>query len=141
MSEREKVLMIERSMNESQTGNLDALLEEFVRERRYVPEGARVIERINELPLCLQARAPDADAETRWRAWHDGHRIWFIVAQLDQVPGARAEQIALQMSFYDHDAVLVATGVWLRANTGHWTLHSVLNGEPSAQHLQFATAS
>lgn len=131
----------------TQAQHLDALLEEFVRERRYVPEHALLIESLDELPLRLQARARSAQLDAQWRAWTDGHRIWFIVARPVSVAGGQVREITLKMAFYDHDGALAACGVWLRQVTGHWMLHSVLGdeqaatGEHAAAHGQLALAS
>lgn len=122
--------MRKRGMKQAQ--RLSELLDEFVRERRYVPERVPVIESLDDLPLRLQARAKSAGSDTQWRAWTDGHRIWFIVARPIRVPGQQAREITLQMRFYDHDGALAAAGVWLRRVTGHWMLYGVLDDEQDA---------
>lgn len=111
---------------------LSSLLEEFVRERRYVPEHAQAIEALDELPMRLQARAQSSGAASQWGAWSDGHRIWFIVAQPVRVSGEQVREITLRMAFYDHDGALAASGVWLRRVTGNWVLYSVLDDEQAA---------
>jgi hypothetical protein len=117
----------------TQAWPLRVLLEEFARERRYVPERAKVVESVDELPLRLQARANGAQGDAQWHAWSDGHRIWFIVGQHVHVPGERARETMLKIVFYDHDGVLAACGVWLRRVTGHWVLCSVLDDEQACE--------
>ncbi|WP_129782207.1 hypothetical protein [Peristeroidobacter soli] len=124
--------MSKHCMTRGDARRLGALLEEFARERRYVPEDAQGIEALDELPLCLQARARKSDADSQWRAWTDGHRIWFVVAQRVRFPGEEAGEITLKLAFYDHDGVLAATGAWLRRATGQWVLYSVLDDQPVA---------
>lgn len=109
--------------------HFSALLEEFVGERSYVPDGAQVIDSSDDLPPRLQARARGARAETHWRAWTDGHRIWLILAQPVSVPSQQAGEIALKMGFYDQDGVLASCGIWLRRATGGWALYCVLDKE------------
>jgi hypothetical protein len=131
----------------SRAQQLSVLLEEFVRERRYVPERAQVIESLDELPLRLQARANGAQADAQWRAWVDGHRTWFVVGQRVRVPGEQVREITLRIAFYDHDGVQAACGIWLRRDTGHWVLYSVLDEqqaiacERAAAYEQLALAS
>lgn len=109
----------------TQVQQLGTLLDEFVRDRSYVPQRAQAIESLDELPLRLQARATSAPAGSQWRAWADGHRLWFIVGL--RVPSKRARETTLKIFFYDHSGVLAACGIWLRPVTGNWVLYSVLN--------------
>jgi hypothetical protein len=111
----------------SQAASLGALLEEFVRERRYVSEHAQVIDSLDELPLRLQTRAQSVPAGAQWRAWSDEHRIRFIVGERVRIADEQAREITLKITFYDHDGVLAASGVWLRRVTGNWVLCSVLD--------------
>ncbi len=102
-----------------------ALLDDFVRDRHYVPREAQHLESAEELPLCLQAVAASCTPGA-WRAWNLEQRIWFVVAQSACVRPERPLEIALKISFYDHDGSLVAAGIWSRA-TGSWVLQSVLD--------------
>jgi len=128
---------------------VSSLLEEFVRERCYVPAQAQNVAAIDELPLCLQALAQNSSCtNAQWGAWTLDHRIWFVIAQQVHVSTAQSGEIALRIAFYDHDAVLAANGIWVRGATRKWTLHSVLDdeqgavaNEPNARYRQFALAS
>ena len=140
--------MSNHAMPPLQSQRLGSLLEEFVRERRYVPEQAQAIDALDELPLCLQALAPAAGEGAHWGAWSFEHRTWFVVAQQVRVPAEPARDVTLKISFYDHDGALAAVGVWSRSTAGHWSLHSVSDegraaagNEPSARYRQFALAS
>jgi len=120
------------SMPDAQARQLSALLEEFTRERSYVPEDAQAIDSIDELPLSLQARARDASPGGHWRAWAQGHRIWFTTLRPVRIPGGQPREISARISFYDQDGTLAASGVWLRRDTGRWVLYSVLGEEKQA---------
>jgi len=127
---------------------LSSLLEEFVRERRYVPDHAQSIEVLDELPLCLQSLARSSRTDAQWGAWMADQRTWFVIAQQVHAPTEQIGELALKIAFYDHDAVLAAKGIWLREVTRKWTLRSVLDderaavpNEPTARYRQFALAS
>ena len=114
--------------------HFNALLEEFVNERRYIPERTQVIESADCLSRRLQERIRNESADAHWRAWTDGHRIWLIIAELVSVPSQRDEEIALKMGFYDQDGTQAGCGVWLRRGTGQWALYCVLGrDEPAAR--------
>jgi len=111
---------------------LSSLLEEFVRERRYVPDHAQSIEVLDELPLCLQSLARSSRTDAQWGAWMADQRTWFVIAQQVHAPTEQIGELALKIAFYDHDGVLAANGIWLRGPKRKWTLHSVLDHEQAA---------
>lgn len=121
--------------------DLNGLLEEFVIERRYVPDGAQVVASLDDMSLRARARVQGAREDVHWRAWTDGHRTWLILAQPVSVPSQRIGEIALKMGFYDQDGVLACCGTWLRRNTGHWALYYVLDEEQAESLCQAVSYS
>lgn len=114
------------SMESSCHQEIGSLLEEFVRERSYVPDEALAVRSSDELPMCLGVRTADVPADAQWRAWSHGSRIWFIVGQLVREACDDPREIVLKMMFYDHDGALAARGAWLRRPTGQWVLTACL---------------
>lgn len=123
-------------MKSSYYQGIDSLLEEFVRERRYVPDEAVACRSSDELPLCLEERTADVPADAQWRAWSHGSRIWFIVGQLVREARDDPREIVLKMTFYDHDGTLVARGAWLRRPTGQWVLTACLSMHADCSNLK-----
>jgi hypothetical protein len=112
-------------MDAAQPATLDALIDEFVREHRYLPDEAVAVLESEELPLRLQARIRSIPADASWRAWSDGFRLWLIVARRVCEPRLGVRGIAVEMSFHAHDGDCAATAVWARRADGKWRLYRV----------------
>jgi hypothetical protein len=104
----------------------DALIDEFVRRHRYLPGNAVAVLDSDRLPLRLQARVRSTPAGATWRAWTNGLRTWLVIARrVHEEECVDVSDVILEMSFYDHDDVCMATAVWLRRFDGKWQLHRV----------------
>lgn|SRR5690606_5682940 len=112
-------------MDTAQSATLDALIDEFVREHRYLPDEAVAVLESEELPLRLQSRIRSLATDASWRAWSDGFRVWLIVARRVCEPQVGVQGTAVEMSFHAHDGECAATAVWVRRADGKWRLYRV----------------
>jgi hypothetical protein len=111
------------SMSVAQPTTVDALIDEFVRQHRYLPEEAVAVADSDELPLRLQTLVRSVPLDGAWRAWADGFRVWFVIARCVSDPRAAIRETVVEMSFCDQDGVCAATAAWLRLPNGAWRLH------------------
>jgi len=93
------------------------LLDSFLRSRHYVPPDARRIRSQEELPLALQSHTQQVDG-VAWRAWDDGKRILFVKARRASCEAAAG----LQVMFFDMDARLAGSGIWIWLKDRGWVL-------------------
>jgi hypothetical protein len=106
--------------------SIDALIDEFVREHRYLPDDAVTVSDKEQLTPRLQRRIENIPHDATWHAWTDGHRVWLIIAQRACATDAfGAKRTVLEMSFHDQDGVCVATGAWVRRWDRKWLLYRV----------------
>jgi hypothetical protein len=106
---------------------LDSLLDSFILSQQYVPDNACRVRFSGALPLRLQVSARQVHHGV-WRAWTDGLRIWFVVANLVPEVSREVERQALHVSFVDMDGCLASHAVWTLSSDGRWILH-----EPNPQ--------
>lgn len=101
---------------------LELLLERFALDMRYVPQQARLIDELTELPPALERKAAGCGSDAVWRAWtHDG-RIWFIIGRLSPWSVHRPDRVLLHALFFDVGGELVSSGIWRCESSGQWTL-------------------
>ncbi len=101
---------------------LALLLENFARQKHYVPETALSIDDAAQLPERLRRQSGKIKQPAAWRAWRDDATIWFLVGRLARyqcsLPGAKG----LEVLFFSQDGETVAAGAWELAPDGSWVL-------------------
>ena len=101
---------------------LDSLLESFILSQHYVPDNACRVRFRDALPLRLQMCARQVHHGV-WRAWTDGLRVWFVVANLLPEVSREVKRNALHVSFVDMDGRLASHAVWTLSSDGKWILY------------------
>lgn len=106
------------------------MIESFVRQQRYLPDGARPIGCATDLPPRLQVHARDRGLVTAWRAWAEGARLWFVIGRLSGSYGEASDLLCLEVLFFGADGEAVAAGAWALQPDGGSALRRVI--EPTA---------
>jgi len=117
------------------------LLEEFIATRRYVPEEATPIRRLDDLPLRLRRLAQGLNGQWQWRAWSSGPRIWFVTAQIVSGPRLESQEHGLRVLFFDGDGLAEACSEWLRRSPNRWVLYRLLEPAHYCDSLGVAATS
>jgi hypothetical protein len=101
---------------------IEFCIDAFAEETGYVPADAHSVRVPGELSPPLERLVGSLAPGTGWRAWSEGARAWFVQGTLADSSDCRLDQPTVCLTFRDHDAAPLISGVWRRNSPAHWDL-------------------
>lgn len=94
------------------------LLESWISQENLLPAEACRIGRLSELSLPLRRLARHGDSV--WRAWTDGHRIWYVTAAPSLELSRERKKPVIQFTVYDETGVMTIAAVCVYTPDHGW---------------------